>query len=556
MLRAWVGLVASLVTMQALAQHGDHGDPAAWTSSLASLAEGADLLPDLGTLHRDAHCGVPRAQAFFDQGLRLAYGFNHDEAARSFAQAAALSPKCAMCWWGVALTLGPNYNTPLLPDRAAIIWEALNRAKANRATARPVEQALIDALAKRYPGATPAEDRSPYDAAYAEEMRKAARKFPDDLDVQTLFAEALMDVRPWRLWTADGKPAQDTEELVATLERVMKKSPQHPGANHYYIHAIEASPQPERGVVAAERLASLMPAAGHVVHMPAHIFQRVGRYADAAAANRRAIVVDEAYLKRMHAPGYYGMYLGHNHGFLSYAAAMLGRRAEAIASAQAASHAIPPGMLDMMPGMDFIVAETTLARVRFGQWQELLTEPAPPEKYSVLSALHLHGVAMAHASLGHHAEARKALDALEKILAAFPKTLMAGPSTNTAHDVVAVAAMVARARIEEKHGAPNEALAHYRAAVTLEDGLAYNEPADWFYPVRQLLGAALLDAGKAKEAEAVFAEDLRRNPNNGWSLYGRWQALLKLARPEAAAAEAAFRSAWSVADVQITRAAF
>ncbi len=545
-----------LVTTHALAQHGNHDEPAMWTSSLSSLAEGAALISDLGSHHLEVTGASAQAQGFFDQGLRLAYGFNHDEAARSFAKAATLSPTCAMCFWGIALTLGPNYNTPMLPDRSKLIWEALRSARALK-SATPVERALVDALAKRYAGPEPSNDQPRYDAAYAVAMRKVARRFPDDLDVKTLFAEALMDVRPWRLWTADGKAEPGTQEIVTALEQVMAKAPQHPGATHYYIHAIEASPHPELATAAADRLPSLMPAAGHVVHMPAHIYQRTGRYVEAAEANRRAIKVDDAYLAKMRAPGYYGMYLGHNHGFLAYAAAMLGRSNEAIASAQAASAAIPAGMLDTMPGMDFISAETTLARVRFGRWKELLGDEVPPAKYPVLAALHLHGVAMAKASLGRIGEAEQDLAALEKIAAAYPKTLLAGPSNNSAKQVVDVAAMVVRARIAEKRGALPEAIQHYRAAVDIEDHLAYNEPADWFYPVRQLLGAVLLDAGKSGEAEAAFSADLARNPNNGWSLFGRWQALLKLSRAaDAIVVKKAFDAAWSSADITLTRAAF
>jgi tetratricopeptide (TPR) repeat protein len=530
----------------------------AWASSLSSLAEGAQIFSDLGAFHRDFASVPKHAQAYFDQGMRLTYAFNHDEATRSYAKAAALAPRCAMCFWGVALTLGPNYNAPMLPDRARVAWEALGKAQALAPSASPVEQALIGALAKRYAGAAPLSPPMQHanDVAYATAMRAVARRFPNDVDVQVLFAEALMDVRPWKLWASDGTPAPDTLDLVAALEHALKLAPDHPGANHYYIHALEPA-HPERALRSADKLAGLIPGAGHIQHMPAHIYQRVGRYFDAATANRRAIAVDKAYLGKTTPPGYYAMYLGHNYGFLSYATSMIGRSAESIDTAIIAAAAIPPSMLEMAPGMDFFAAGPTLARVRFGRWAELLTASAPPAKYAVLSAIYHHGRGMAQASLGHLDEAATELAALEKLAAGYATDLGAGNGLNTARDIAAVAGLAVKGRIAEKRGQSLDAVAAYTAAVAVEDRLAYNEPADWFYPMRHFLGAALLDAGRAKEADAVYVEDLKRNPANGWSLFGRWQALTKLGRSdEAKQVKAAFDRAWAQADVVLSRSAF
>jgi tetratricopeptide (TPR) repeat protein len=521
---------------------------------VATWARGAQLFVDLGPLHRAVTTKVPEAQAYFDQGLKLTYGFNHDEATRSFAKAAVLDPSCASCFWGVALTLGPNYNVPMLPDRARAAWVALEAARAQAAHATPVEQALVAALGKRYKGPEPLEPPAmqPFNEAYAAAMRQVAQQFPDDLDVQVLFAESLMDVNPWKLWDKEGKPGVGTDEIVSALETTLKKAPEHPGANHYYIHAIEASLHPERAEPSADRLAALMPGAGHVVHMPAHIYQRVGRYADASAANRKAVEADLAYLQKTRPPGYYPMYLGHNYGFLAYSAAMEGRMAETLASARGSAKAVPPEMLDMMPGMDFFASEPLLAMVRFARWDELLAEPKPPEKYLVMTALWLHGHGMALVAKGRLDEAQQDLAAIQSLGLKLPPDLTAGQ--NPAQNVLQVAARVLEARLAEgRKAAPAAVIALWKAAVEREDALMYSEPADWFYPVRHYLGAVLLTAGRAKEAEAVYREDLRRNPHNGWSLFGVRQSLKAQGkRAEAQKAQQEFNAAWKNADITLT----
>jgi tetratricopeptide (TPR) repeat protein len=523
--------------------------------TLDDIAKGAALLPDLGEHHRAITTRVPEAQAYFDQGLRLIYGFNHDEAARSFAKAAQLDPTCASCFWGVALVVGPNYNVPMLPDRFAAAWDAVQKARANAPSATPVEQALIAALAKRYPGAEPKDPGAmqPYNQAYADAMADVATKFPADLDVQVLRAESLMDLNPWRLWSSDGKAAPGTDAIVATLESVLAKDPKHPGANHYYIHAIEASQHPEKAVPSAERLASLIPNAGHIVHMPAHIFQRVGRYAEAAETNRRAIQVDLGYIAKAPPWGYYAMYLVHNYGFLSYAASMEGRSQESIQAAKDSAAHFPAPMLEMMPGMDFFVAEPQLAMVRFGAWQDILAQKRPDAKYPTLTALYLHAHGLASAATGDLATAEKDLAEIEKLGTTIPADV--APGQNTAREIIGVSAAVLRAAIAQKRKDPKTDEL-WAAAVALEDKLSYSEPNDWFYPVRHFQGSSLIAGKKFKEAEAVYRADLVKNPNNGWALFGLAEALRgENKTADAAKVDAQFAKAWANADIKLTASA-
>ncbi|MCY1043267.1 hypothetical protein OV208_18260 [Corallococcus sp. bb12-1] len=533
----------------------DSHEMSAQALSLTSLAKGAVLFDNLGSHQYRVTTDSPEAQAFFNQGLRLAYAFNHDEAARSFARATQLDPSCAMCFWGVALVLGPNYNVPMLPDRAAVAWEGVRRAQALAPSATPEEQALINALSRRYGGPEPRSPAAmqPFNTAYANAMREVAQRFPDDLDVQVLFAESLMNLNPWKLWTLDGKPEPGTGEIVSTLESVLARAPEHPGANHYYIHAVEASEHPERALPSARRLPGLMPGAGHIVHMPSHIYQRVGMYAAAAESNRRAIQADEAYLRQVEPLGYYPMYLAHNWGFLAFAASMEGRSEETLRAARASARVMDPEMLAQMPGMDFFAAEPLLAMVRFGRYDELLAEPRPAAKYPVLTGLWLHAHGLALANRGRFEEARANHAELVKLGSEVPDTLTAG--NNSAKDVLDVAARVLDASIAERQGR-SDALTRWEDAVRAADQLAYSEPADWFYPVRHFQGAALLDAKQWKAAEAVYREDLRRNPGNGWALYGLTQALEGQGRErEASLARQRFEKAWAHADIRLSRTA-
>jgi tetratricopeptide (TPR) repeat protein len=528
--------------------------PPAVPASVAKLATGAVLFDDLGSLHR-AVTASPEAQKWFDQGLRLTYGFNHDEAVRSYARGAVTDPACAMCYWGVALALGPNYNVPMLPTAAQAAWDALQAAKATVGSGTPTEQALVEALQARYKGPEPLDPPAmqPFNVAYAAAMKSAAAKLAMDDDVQVLAAEASMDVSPWHLWSLDGKASDGTDYIVTTLETVLKRNPTHPGANHYYIHAIEASPHPEKGLECAQRLAGLIPGAGHIVHMPAHIYQRVGRYGDASDTNERAIAVDHAYMKKTTPPGTYPMYLSHNYGFLAFSASQEGRSATALDAARQAAKALPPGMIDMMPGMDFFASEPELAMVRFGKWDDLLAEPKPDAKYPVLTAFWLHGHGMAAAARGKLKDAHADLDALGKMADSAPADLNVGMSPSK--DVFALAAKILEARlatIEKK----KDALAKWEEAVAISDKLAYSEPDDWFYSVRTYQGAALLAAGKAKDAEAVYREDLRRKPRNGWSLFGLWKSLEAQKKgPEAKEARADFEKVWARADMKLKSSA-
>ena len=528
-------------------------------TTLAEWAHGAQLFAGLGDFHRAITTSVPAAQQYFDQGMRMMWAFNHDEATRSFARAAELDPACAACYWGVSLTVGPNYNLPFMSaERAQVAFDALAKARQAASHAGAVEQALIEALASRYPTAAPLDPATaaPVLTAYAGAMKAVARKFPRDSDVQTLYAEALMNVNAWKLWSADGKPTAGTDEIVATLEAVLARDPKHPGANHYYVHTLEASPHPEKAVKSAERLKELMPAAGHMVHMPAHIMQRVGRYEEAAEANRRGVAADDAYVAHTQPPDYYAaMYSAHNYQFLAFSAAMEGRKAETILAADGSRKAVDDALLLAMPGADWQVAELYTARVRFGLWDELLAMPAPDARLPGMTVGYLYGRAMALAATGRIDEARAIAAKMQAL--SDSKQAEGGAGMNTVRDVLAVAIPVVRARIANAEQQPDQALAALRQAIVAEDRLAYNEPSDWFFPVRQLLGAALLQAGKSAEAEQVYRQDLQRNPDNGWALFGLAAALK--AQGHAGAADKVarqFDAAWKHADIVLTSSAF
>jgi tetratricopeptide (TPR) repeat protein len=527
-------------------------------TTVAEWARGAQLYDGLGDSHRRIATSNPQAQKYFDQGMRFAYAFNHDEATRSFAEAAELDPHCASCYWGVSLTVGPNYNLPLMVnERAAVAVEALRKAQENVGRATPVEQALIGALAKRYPSAKPLDPSTirPVLVAYAAAMKGVAREYPQDLDVQTLYAESLMNINAWKLWDAQGAPGPDTLEIVATLESVLARDPHHAGANHYYVHAMEASPHPEKALESAERLKSAMPSAGHLVHMPSHILQRVGRYEESAEANRKAVVADDAYSARAVPPDYYPMYTAHNYQFLAYSAAMEGRKAETLAATNRSRELISDEMLLSMPGGDWYIAEMYAARVRFGLWKELLAMPAPNPKLPGLTAGYLYARGVALASTGRLDEARKALGDLQKLAATIPADTPAGQ--NTLKDMLEVAIPMVKARIAAAQHSAGESVSWLRKAAAAEDHIAYDEPKNWFFPARHVLGAQLLQMGKADEAEAVYRQDLQQNPHNGWALFGL-SAALKNQGKTAAAAEAAqqFATAWKHADVALVASAF
>jgi Flp pilus assembly protein TadD len=524
----------------------------------ASPGPSGALAPRLQNLGKHAFSVTTRskqAQLFVNQGVNLAYGFNHAEAGRAFREAARLDPSCAMAFWGQALVLGPNINVPMAPEDEPKALELAQKAVALKARATRREQAYIDALAQRYSGKP--EDRAARDKAYADAMREVARRFPADLDAASLFAEALMDLRPWNYWTPDGRPYPETPEILASLEKVIARNPDHPGANHYYIHAVEATTTPERAEAAADRLLKLMPGAGHMVHMPSHIYQRVGRYADAAASNVAAVAADEDYITQCRAQGIYPMaYYPHNIHFLWYAATAEGRSQAAIDAARKTASQVKDEMIDQVPLLAAFRVVPYYALTRFGRWDEMLAEPAPPERFLYLKGAWHYARGLALLGKDRLAEAEQELAEVRRI-AADPKLDYTLFSPNTAAAIFAPAPEVLAGELAARRKDFDRAIAHLSAAVRLEDSLTYTEPEEWHYPARQALGAVLLAAGRVREAETVYWDDLRRHRENGWSLYGLAQALRAQGKQaEAAAAQARFDKAWARADVRLSASRF
>jgi len=529
----------------------------------AGCSKPSPTVPLFDNLGRHAHTittSSPEAQQYFDQGMRLSYAFNHGEAIRAFKQAIVLDGSCAMCYWGVAYAVGPNINAPITEPAAIEAYHAIEQAKKLATTATERERAYINALSKRYV-ADPRAARPPLDAAYAAAMREVARRFDDDLDASTLFAQSLMDTAPWNYWNLDGSPREFTDEVLAALESVLKRQPDHAGAIHMYIHAVEASPNPGRAEAYADKLAGLMPGAGHIVHMPAHIYLRTGRYRDASLANQHAAKVDESYFQGDRAPdnmtydiGYYT----HNIHFFVASAAMEGRRAEALKAAEELRSKVPAGML-RDPGMAGMVQHFHLTplfvKLRFGMWNEILADDGPPADLAYMRA-------MWYAARGMALAARKEIAGAERERAAVlalkdrPELKsMFISSVNTASSIVAIADDLLQADIARARGLVKETREFLSSAAALEDRLTYMEPPDWPIPVRQLQGAALLEAGRAEEAEAAFAADLKKFPENGWSLSGLQASLERTGkRADAAAVRGRLERAWGGADTALAAA--
>jgi tetratricopeptide (TPR) repeat protein len=513
----------------------------------------ADLsMTAVGRQHHPIATKSKRAQDYFDQGITLIYGFNHGEAARSFQRAAAIDPSSPMPLWGVAMAVGPNYNMDVDAQREKLAYETVQKAQKLAANAPEVERDYVDALAARYSGeANP--DYKKLARDYAGAMKTLSSKYPDDLDAATFYAESLMNLNPWKLWSNDGRPGENTEEIVRVLESVLARNPMHVGANHYYIHAVEASPNPGRALPSAHRLDTLVPQAGHLVHMPAHIYQRTGFYSAAVKNNSEAARVDQAYAEKTGQVGslYDLMYHSHNQHFLAMAASMEGNYTEAKKAADALAARLMPHA-KMMPMLDCFIATPIWVDVRFGKWKEILVRPQPMKELPGTHALWLYARTLAYAQTHRPAEAEKEMRQFAAEVAAFSPDAKFG-DMNKAGDVFGVASHVLEARIAAAKGQKDEAVEHWKKAVEIQDILNYDEPADWYYPVRESLGAALLNNGKAAEAEQVFRADLVQNPRNPRSLFGLKESLAAQGKTAGASwVESQFAAAWKNAGIGLS----
>ncbi len=517
------------------------------------------LDPGLGAAHFAITTRVPDAQKYFDQGVRLLFAFNPEEAERAFRHAAELDPACAMANWGIAISNGNNINVPRLPWRDSTEYVYAQKALAMKAQASPREQALIEALGKRALATLPEkpDDQHALDVAYGDAMRAVAKQFPNDPDVLTFFAEALMEEYPWHLYGPgpDLKPSPITEECVATLEHALKVAPKHLGANHLYIHAVEGSGHPEKGVASAERLVNQTPDAGHLLHMPSHIFERVGRYAEATQVNRDAVACDVKYFAQPTAGMLYTPYLAHNRQFIAYCAMIEGRYGEAVKLAHDAASTIPLEMNAMMPGMDFFRVTPYAVEVKFGRWDDALAEPAPPASLLYTAAYWHFARGMAFTAKKQATEAKVERDSLVFLRDALAPDAQEG--VNSARALLGMCLATLDGATARVNGDLPGAIAQYRTVVESEKTLQYNEPPDWLLFPRHDLGNALLEAGKPAEAEAVFRDDLAIRANTGWGLTGLAQALAAEKKTaEAAKVTARCAQAWKNADTKIATAAY
>jgi len=511
------------------------------------------LIPGMGNHHHAIATANPEAQRFFDQGFDLVFGFNHEEAVRSFNRAVELDPKASMPHWGIAWALGPNYNLDVDDDRAKQANAAIAQALALSKSGPEAERAYVEAMAIRFPtDAKP--DRAALARKYADAMRDLSRRYPDDLDAATLYAESLMNLRAWKLWSLDGKPADRTQDIVAVLESVLARDPNHLGANHYYIHTVEASPTPGRALPSAVRLGTLAPAAGHLTHMPAHIYARVGDQAAAARANEAGANADREYFKTAPSDGFYALaYYPHNLHFLADSEMMRGRLAAARQAASEVAEKMAPHT-QMMPMVESLITMKTSVLLRFGRHDEILALPQPAADHPVEVAWWHFARGVALARTGKADEAAKARVALSEASTKVPEdALFGGTGLESAKSILALAATVLDARIAWARGSHEESIRLWRAAALAADKVAYDEPPVFFYPVRESLGAALLLSGKAEEAERAFREDLVRHPRNPRSLFGLKESLNKQGRTaDAEWVARAFDEAWKDADTTLT----
>lgn len=522
---------------------------------LGSLSADEPFFDGLGSYKRTVTSRSPKAARYVNQGLAFYHGFNHGAAIRSFQQAAKLDPSCAMAHWGIALASGPHINSPVVPPPAAErAWKELQLAQQNAEKASPVEQALIKALGQRYANPQP-EDRAPLDHAYADAMRQVWKDFPKDPDVGVLFAEAMMDLRPWDQWTREGEPNPGTEEILATLDAVLKLNSKHPFANHLYIHAVEASPRPDRANAAADRLRTLQPGLAHNVHMPSHIDIRCGRWQQAVDTNVRAVEADQRYRKITGPPvGFINVYVAHNRHMLAYAAMMNGQRELAMKHIRAMVANLPPDFLkENALQAEAAVAMPLEVLVRFGRWDEILAEPDNYADYMHGSrALHHVARAIAFAAKGDTDNARKEQAIFLEKAKLVPKEEVIG--NNSVESILALATHMVEGEILVREGNVDGGIAELNEAIKLEDALHYDEPPGWLIPVRHSLGAVLMKAGRFAEAEQVYRDDLTKLPGNGWSLFGLADSLRAQKKNEAEVKtlNTQFQKCWAKADLKIT----
>jgi tetratricopeptide (TPR) repeat protein len=516
-------------------------------AAAAQTSAGAMILPGMGDYTHPIRTTNAEAQQYFDQGLALLYNFNHAEAERSFLEAAELDPKAPMPWWGVGIALGLNYNrdvTKLEGERLQRAHDAAQKAVALSRGGSPIEAALADALATRY-SLDPAADPDALNHRYREAMKQAHERFPDDLEIATMYADAVMNLRPWELWKPDGTPQPDTPELLAVLQDVLRRNPTHVGANHYFIHAVEASPTPELGLASAARLETLVPGAGHLLHMPTHIYMHTGELNRIAAINERAARADETYFEVARPEGFYPfMYYGHNVHFAMVGYLLTGRYADARAQAVKMADLARPHVEDMAAMAEWAVALPVLVDVRFHRWEAILASPQPPATQTLNYAFDAYGRALALHMTGRTADARSAAETFEAARAKVGDDLLVN-AFNTGPAVLAAFSHLLRGQMAPT---ADQALPHLESAVAAQDAFHYDEPAPIPWSLRETLGALLLDAGRAADAEKVFRDDLARNPRSGRSLFGLWKSLEAQNRPdEARIVQAEFEQAWGQA---------
>ncbi len=540
--------LAARPTMAQEPEHQHHHQPGMPTAT--DVGSAVPLYHNLGDLSHKVTTASPEAQKYFDQGLRLTYAFNHDEAIASYTAATREDSTCAMCWWGIAYAMGPNINAPMDTAVYRPAYAAIQKAVALSPKATPYERDMIQAMAARY-GPEPVANRAPLDSAYAKAIKAVAKKYPNDPEAQTLYAEALMDLTPWNYWDNRGtKPRAGTQEVVATLERTIARLPNHAGACHFYIHIVEASTTPARALPCADRLAKLMPGAGHLVHMPSHIYMRTGRYDLVADHNHEAVAEDQSFIQDRKPTGFYKYtYYPHNWHMLWMGLIQLGRGSEAIAASRELVKVIPADVVATVPPLELYFPPSYWTLVRFGKYDEMLAEPAPAAALKYTTAMWRYSRGIALAAKGNAAEAQAELDSVAARAAATPADAMAG--INSQKNMLSLAERHLAGRIALAKGDTAAAIQALEQAITLEDGLTYDEPPAWYHPIRQELAGVHLALAHPKVAEKLYREDLVHYPNNGWSLYGLARSLeAQKKTAEAGKVDEQYRRIWDKADVK------